>query len=67
MVAQAPPGTVYMLDSRIALPAAALPPTLAKLPAKRDGDALLGNAPSSAASAWAGSLLRSTPEWTTTP
>lgn len=65
MVAQAPPGTIYMLDSRIALPAAALPSTLAKLPTKRSGDALLGNTPTPAASAWAGSLLRSTPEWTT--
>jgi protease-4 len=66
MVAQAPPGTIYMLDSRIALPAAALSPALAGLPAKRTGDAVLGarHAPSST---WAGSLLRSTPDWNTAP
>jgi protease-4 len=67
MVAQAPPGTIYMLDSRIPLPAAALPRTRLKLSSKRGGDALLGGAQAPAASAWAGSLLRSTPEWTTTP
>ena len=60
LVAQAPPGTIYMLDSRIALPVDALPPALERLPAKGGGDPVLNGASSSssASSTWAGALLR---------
>ena len=68
LVAQAPPGTIYMLDSRIALPAEAVPPALRGLPAKSAGDTVL-NGPSAAfaSSTWAGALLRPTPAGNTTP
>jgi len=55
LVAQAPPGTIYMLDSRIALPVRALPAALQQLPGKQGGDAVLGG------------LLRATPDWNAAP
>lgn len=70
LVAQAPAGTIYMLDSRIALPAATLPAALQQLPAKQAGDAVLNglqNGAQSSSSTWAGSLLRSLPDWNATP
>lgn len=67
MVQQAPPGTIYMLDSRVALPVETLPPALARLPSKRAGDAVLGSLRAPSASTWAGSLLRPTPDWNAAP
>ena len=67
MVQQAPPGTIYMLDSRVALPANALPAALSRLPSKRVGDSLLGGLQEPSASTWASSLLRPTPDWNAAP
>lgn len=68
MVAQAPPGTIYMLDSRIALPDDALPPALQGLPPKEGGDPVFGGQSSSSApSSWAGALLRPAPAGSGTP
>ena len=55
MLAAAPPGTIFMLDSRIPLPEQALPPALRNLKSKRDGDTVVpatGSGPT-----WAGTLL----------
>lgn len=66
MVAHAPPGVIYMLDSRIPLPAGAPHPALARLPSKRAGDALLGSR-QPPSTTWAGSLLSPTPDWNPVP
>ncbi len=57
LFAQAPPGTIYMLDSRIRLPAAPLPARMGGLPSKRAGDALWTGEQSLSPSSWAASLL----------
>jgi protease-4 len=44
LFANAPPGTIFMLDSRIPLPAAALPPALEHLGTKRAADNVLPGA-----------------------
>lgn len=67
MVQQAPPGTIYMLDSRVALPVETLPPALSRLPSKAAGDVVLGSLRAPAASTWAGSLLHPTPDWNAAP
>lgn len=54
LLANAPPGTIYMLDSRIPLPVADLPPALARLGTKQGADPLLPAL--SAAPGWAASL-----------
>ena len=55
MLDAAPPGTIFMLDSRIPLPAAKLPPGLAHLPSKRARDGVL--VPGSGRPSFAESLL----------
>ena len=60
LVAQAPPGTIYTLDSRIPLPADTRPAALRGLRAKGEGDGVLQGPSSPSASTWAGSLLRPT-------
>lgn len=66
MIAQAPPGTVYMLDSRIPLPGEPLPAALGHLPAKRAGDAIWGGLRSRSSSSWTGALVGPGADWNTT-
>jgi len=55
MMAQAPPGTIFMLDSRIPLPVPALPPALRALASKRHGDSVVPNG--GTGRSWADTLL----------
>ncbi len=60
MVDQAPPGAIYMLDSRVRLPSNSRSASLGNLPSKR-GDPVLAGPQSLSPSSFAGSLLRATP------
>ena len=67
LVAGALPGTIYALDSRIALPTDARPAALRRLPAKGTGDGVLQGPSAPSSSTWAGSLLRPTTREGATP
>jgi protease-4 len=54
LLAHAPPGTIFMLDSRIPLPEAALPPALGRLVPKSRGDTVV---PTGRDHTWSGMLL----------
>ena len=54
LLADAPPGTIFMLDSRIPLPERALPPAFGGLVPKRSGDSVV---PSGQGRAWSSTLL----------
>jgi protease-4 len=58
MVAQAPPGAIYMLDSRITLPNLGDTALPGSLPSKRAGDPLLEGMQPLSPSAWTDSLRR---------
>jgi protease-4 len=61
LVDQAPPGAIYMLDSRIRLPSSDQGSLLGNFPSKHSGDAILAGPQSLVPSSFAGFLLPATP------
>lgn len=61
LVDEAPPGAIYMLDSRIRLPSKSQSALPGNLPSKRDGDAVLAGPEALSPSSAAGSQPRATP------